>query len=223
MPCESSLHECWTSVTGIWLMHRLVATLGFVLGLTLVVTLAVKSWVQSIDQTTAAAVAAAASLLAGFYLTRARSVMAFSANPPLCVGDAVEVIDEQTEHVRRYYVQDVSLEGIKLLEVTEGDHSPKRCDPVWPSHDRMLDLPDALKMLRTRRRFGPCRGDQEGCKRVNPHCRHRPALEARRRILAKQSMTRGLAASWQRMLADAVGRLGRVTSRASERRNQKGK
>ena len=70
MPCESSLHERWRSLTGIWLMHRLLATLGFVLGLTLVVTISVKNWVQNIDQTTAAAVAAAASLLAGFYLTR---------------------------------------------------------------------------------------------------------------------------------------------------------
>lgn len=171
MPCQSSLDGRWKSLTAMWLMHRLLATLGFVLGLTVVVTITVKRWVVPNDnQTAAAGIAAAATLLAGFYLTRARSVIAFAPNPALAVGDAVELVDEGTNHVRRYYVQDVSLEGIKLLELSDDDTSPNAGPVFWPPHDRMLDLPDVLKVLRSRRRFTPCGHTLSTCNRVNPYC-----------------------------------------------------
>jgi hypothetical protein len=172
MPCQSSMHLRWKTVSRIWLAHRLFSTLGFVLGMTVVVAIAVTRWVTDVDETTAAAVAAAATLLAGFYLTRARSVMAYLQNPSLWVGDAVEVIDEETSWTRRYYVQDVSLEGFKLIELPAGadDNTPKRHEPIWPSHDRMLDLPDILRLVRTRRRFLPCGDCPSRCKRVNPSC-----------------------------------------------------
>ncbi|MGO9247581.1 MAG: hypothetical protein ACLP7W_03185 [Solirubrobacteraceae bacterium] len=178
MPCQSSMSERWKGLTARWLMHRLLATLGFVLGLTVVVTITVKHWiVTNENQTTAAGIAAAATLLAGFYLTRARSVIAFAPNPALHVGDAVELIDEGTQHVRRYYVQDVALEGIKLLELTDEDRTPKENDPIWPSHDRMLDLPDVLRVLRTRKRFTPCGKCAAQCKRVNPYCQFKKEIE----------------------------------------------
>jgi hypothetical protein len=179
MPCQSSLDQRWTGLTAVWLMHRLLATLGFVLGLTVVVTITVKHWVVPNDNpTTAAGIAAAATLLAGFYLTRARSVIAFAPNPALSVGDAVELIDEGTHQARRYYVQDVALEGIKLLALSADDTSPKASDSVWPSHDRMLDLLDVLKALRARQRFTPCGRSLAQCKRVNPYCQFKPDSNA---------------------------------------------
>jgi hypothetical protein len=179
MPCQSSMSERWKGLTARWLMHRLLATLGFVLGLTVVVTITVTHWVvPNENQTTAAGIAAAATLLAGFYLTRARSVIAFAPNPALHVGDAVELIDEGTQHVRRYYVQDVSLEGIKLLAITDRDRTTKANDPTWPGHDRMLDLPDVLRVLRARHRFRPCGNCTDACKRVNPYCRFKVEIEA---------------------------------------------
>jgi hypothetical protein len=178
MPCQSSLSERWKGLTARWLMHRLLATLGFILGLTVVVTITVKHWiVPNENQITAGGIAAAATLLAGFYLTRARSVIAFAPNPALHVGDAVELIDEGTQHVRRYYVQDVALEGIKLLELADGDRTPKKSDPIWPSHDRMLDLPDVLRVLRARKRFTPCGECASQCKRVNPYCRFKEEID----------------------------------------------
>jgi hypothetical protein len=184
----------WKGLTARWFMHRLLATLGFVLGLTVVVTITVKHWVvPNENQTTAAGIAAAATLLAGFYLTRTRAVIAFASNPALHVGDAVLIIDEGTQHVRRYYVQDVALEGIKLLELTNEDTTRKVGDSTWPGHDRMLDLPDVLKVLRARDRFTPCGNCAAQCKRVNPSCRFRPEIEATlgMRVNAPRAATRG--------------------------------
>jgi hypothetical protein len=190
MPCQSSLKDRWKRLTVVWLMHRLLATLGFVLGLTVVVTITVTRWIVPNDnQTTAAGIAAAATLLAGFYLTRARSVIAFAPNPALSVGDAVDLIDEGTDHDRRYYVQDVSLEGIKLLELPDGDATPKARQSVWPTHDRMLDLPDVLKVLRKRHRFTPCGNCAAQCKRVNPYCRFKTEIEDASRADVKANAT----------------------------------
>jgi hypothetical protein len=177
MPCQSSLDPRWKGVTGNWLFHRLLAVLSFVLGLTVVVTLSTKQWIQNIDQTTAAALAAAATLLAGFYLTRARAVMAYTRNPALWVGDQVSLIDEGTNNVRSYYVMDVALEGVKLLDLEKLPTERVRDDRGWLTHDRMLDLPDAPKLLRTRTRFPPCGDGPDGCKRVNPYCKWRTELE----------------------------------------------
>lgn len=167
MPCQSSLSDQWLKVTKAWLLHRLAALLGFVAGLILAVTIAASSWVQRFDQVVAAAIAAAATLLAGHYLARARIVIAFNRNPPLWVGDDIELADEATGATRRYYVQDIALEGVKLLALDEdGDFKSER----WPSHDRMLDLPEALPLLRRRRPFAACFEAGAGCKKVNPHC-----------------------------------------------------
>ena len=193
MPCQSSTHRRWKHVSRVWLAHRLLSTLGFVLGMTVAVTLSVATWVVGdIDETTAAAIAATATLLAGFYLTRARAVMAYIQNPGLWVGDTVEIVDEGTNSTRRYYVQDVALEGAKLLEITDDDRTPRRDDGVWPSHDRMLDLPDVHRVVRGRRRFVPCEDCPSLCKRVNPECKFKEEEPSESSPVMSAATTRGV-------------------------------
>jgi len=173
MPCESSLSPLWRRVTRVWLLHRLVAALGFVASLTTVVALAANE-LASINQIVAAAIAAAATVLAGFYLTRAPSVIALAISPAIRVGDKVQLAEEFNvtgAGTPSYYVVDVGLEGVSLLELGDDDRAIAGRDP-GRSYDRVLDVQDVIRLLRARSRFGPC--SEACCRQVNPHCPRRP-------------------------------------------------
>lgn len=181
MPCERSGHECWRGVTRVWLLHRLLAMLAFVIGLTVVVALAAYRWIDGIDDALATAIAAAATILAGFYLTRATSTLALAIRPALHVGDKVRIAEpfnftEEDGAAPYYYVVDVALEGVRLLRLDASDEihasSAAATAPAggqMPEHDRLIDISDVTKLVRARGRFLPCT-PPGGCKRVNPLC-----------------------------------------------------
>ena len=164
-PCTDSLDPYWRRIAQIWLLHRLVAAVVLVGATTAIVALAANHWLLGLNQVVAAALAAvAATVLAGFYLARLPFAVAIMVNPPLQVGDKVRLAEAfpQPEACPDYYVSSVSLEGVTLIELTDGDCRTR------PAGDRMLDPVDVHKLLRVRDAFIACSPGE--CKRVNPHC-----------------------------------------------------
>lgn len=176
MLCRSSLAKQWRSVTQVWLFHRLLATLGFVLGLVAAVVLLASRLIEldqvgaaGIAQVGAAGIAALTTVLAGFYLARARHVIAFAVRPAFHVGDKIQLVsDDQQERARTYFVVDVALEGPRLLEVRGDDDEVPDQWNAWREHDRVLDFAEAAKLVWRRRRLVSCH--PEHCKRVNAYC-----------------------------------------------------
>jgi len=169
-PCTNSLDPYWRRVTRIWLLHRLIAAVGLVAATVAVVAIAANEWVLGLNQVVAAALAAAATVLAGFYLARLPYAVAMMVNPPLHVGDKIQLAEPfpLPAACPSYFVSEVALEGIKLVELGEGDVRV-RPDP-HRSYDRMLDLTEIHKLVRVRDAFSPCRE----CKGVHPYCGRLP-------------------------------------------------
>jgi hypothetical protein len=166
-PCTDSLDPYWRQLTRTWLLHRLIATIALVAGTIAVVAIAANEWVLGLNQVVAAALAAAATVLAGFYLSRLPYAVAMMVNPPLQVGDKVQLAEafQLPAVCPNYFVSEVSLEGVKLVELDDGD-SRARPNPHC-SYDRMLDLTDVHKLT-------PCRE----CKGVNPFCGRTPSASS---------------------------------------------
>jgi hypothetical protein len=176
--CQQSLGPRWTTLTRVWLLHRMLAMLLLVTGVATAVTLAANRWVEGLNQVVAAAVGAATTVLAGFYVTRIAPVIAQILNPALQLGDKVELAEEFASAAtgKKYYVVDVALEGFRLLELDTQDQ-PAEASTGYRTHDRVLDVSDLRKYLRSRRSFAACPRDPQGnyaCKQVNPYCPHNP-------------------------------------------------
>ncbi len=169
--CASSLEGRWRGLTRVWLLHRAVATLGAIAGVTALVALAANSWVRPLDEVVAGVIAGVATVIAGYYLTRAAPLLAIAINPPVQVGDVIEIAEEFTVHkpedLREYFVVDVALEGVKLLQVQEEDHVPREGPDARRTHDRTVDVMEISKLLRGRRAVKPCR---DRCQRFTEHC-----------------------------------------------------
>ncbi|HWT93970.1 MAG TPA: hypothetical protein VN238_13285 [Solirubrobacteraceae bacterium] len=171
--CATSFQPRWRGVTRIWLLHRAAAVLGPIAGITAIVALTANTWVRPLDETVAGAIAAVATVVGGFYISRTAPLLAIAINPPVQVGDVVEIAEEFTVHkpdrLREYFVVDVALEGVKLLQISTDD-VVRRNDARDKdrTHDRTVDLADIAKLLRGRRPVRrPCYGR---CQRLSSHC-----------------------------------------------------
>jgi hypothetical protein len=165
-PCTHSLDHCWHRLTRIWFLHRLVATVTLVAATIAIVTIAANEWLLGLNQVVAGALAAATTVLAGFYLARLPIAVAMVANPMINVGDKVRFAEmfPQPERAPYYYVSEISIEGVKLVELVVGDERTRR-ESDRP-YDRLLDLGEVHKLLRVRDVFSPC----QDCKGVNLYC-----------------------------------------------------
>jgi uncharacterized protein YneF (UPF0154 family) len=174
-PCTHSLDSSWRGLTRIWFLHRLIAAVVLVAATIAIVAIAANEWLLNLNQVVAAALAAATTVLGGFYLTRLPFAVAMVANPPINVGDKVLFAEmfPQPASTPHYYVSEMSLEGVKLVELTAGDDRA-RPETDRP-YDRILDLGEIHKLLRARDAFGPC-GE---CRGVNLYC-GRPHPTAKR-------------------------------------------
>ena len=173
-PCTHSLDRCWHRLTRIWFLHRLIAAVTLVAATITIVAVAANEWLLSLNQVVAAAVAAATTVLAGFYLTRLPFAVAMVASPPINVGDKVQFAEmfPQPASAPHYYVSEVSLEGVKLVELMDADERARR--KTDRPYDRLLDLGEIHKLLRVRDAFAPCKD----CKGVNLYCgREHPAAD----------------------------------------------
>lgn len=169
--CATSLEERWRGITRVWLLHRAAAMLGVIAGITALVALAANSWIRPIDEVVAGVIAGVATIIAGYYLTRAAPLLAIAVNPPVQVGDVIEIAEEfnvhRPEDLREYFVVDVALEGVKLLQVQKGDRVPRSGPDAKRTHDRTVDVMEISKLLRGRRAVRPCPGK---CQRFTEHC-----------------------------------------------------
>jgi hypothetical protein len=169
--CATSLESKWRNVTRVWLLHRAAATLGPIAGITALIALTANSWIRPIDETVAAAIAGVATIIAGYYITRTAPVLAIAINPPIQVGDVIEIAEEFNVHepgrLREYFVVDVALEGVKLLLVDRGDLVGRSGQDAERTHDRAVDITDIAKLLRGRRPIQPCPGF---CQKLTLHC-----------------------------------------------------
>lgn len=122
-------------------------------------------------QPAATALGAVAAAILVFFINRLLPSWALLLNPRVSVGDRVVLAEEFGTGVTArpvYFVVDIAVEGIKLLELDEGDQplgaagrDPRR------EHDRSLLLTDIPRLLRFRGRFSAC---DEVCCRVQHYC-----------------------------------------------------
>jgi hypothetical protein len=169
--CATSLEDQWRGVTRIWLLHRALALLGVIAAITALTTLAANTWIRPIDEVVAGAIGGVAAIIAGYYLTRAASLLAIAINPPVQVGDVIEIAEEFNVHEpgepREYFVVDVALEGVKLLRLGPSHVIPREGPDAKRTHDRSVDVMEISKLLRGRRAVKPC---DEKCQRLTKHC-----------------------------------------------------
>jgi hypothetical protein len=169
--CATSMNERWRSVTRAWLLHRAGAVYGGIAGVTALVSISANSWVRPIDEIVAGVIAAVATIIVGYYLTRAALLVAIAGNPPVQVGDVIEIAEEfnvhEPEQLREYFVVDVALEGVKLLNLDKGDVIRRDGPDAKRTHDRMVDVMEIAKLLRKRRPARPC---SSGCQYFTEHC-----------------------------------------------------
>jgi hypothetical protein len=169
--CTTSFESRWRSVTRIWLMHRAAATLGPIAGVTAIIALTANTWIRPIDEVVAGAIAAVATIIAGYYITRTAPLLAIAINPPVQVGDVIEIAEEFNVYkpgvLREYFVVDVALEGVKLLRVGRNDAVRRTGRDADRTHDRTIDVTDIAKLLRGRRPVQPC---PQACQKLTEQC-----------------------------------------------------
>jgi hypothetical protein len=167
--CRTSTNSIWYSVTRIRLVHRIGAMLGFIAGATVLVALAANHWIRPIDEVSAGVIGAVATVIAGYYMTRAAPLIALAMNPCLQLGDVVELAEEfnSPEPGRRYFVVDIAWEGCKLLEVPSPGHAVDSSPPASHGWDRMVDISDVARLVRRRHRMAECRGS---CRHLVEQC-----------------------------------------------------
>jgi hypothetical protein len=169
--CGTSMRKLWRRTTQIWLFHRAVAMFGGIAAITGLVALGANNWVRPIDETVAGVIATVATIIAGYYLTRAASVLAIAINPPIQVGDVIEIAEEFRVHqpgkLREYFVVDVAMEGAKLLQLGENDSVTRSGPDAGRTHDRTVDVLEIAKLLRGRRPATPC---APACRHLTEHC-----------------------------------------------------
>lgn len=148
----------WRMVTRVRLVHRLLAVLGVLAGSTALVALVANTWISELNEVVAGVIGGVATVIAGYYLTRAAPLVALATNPLVQICDVVELAEEYTipeaEPARSYFVVDIAWEGVKLLEVPRLRSADGLLDHRSPHYDRMVDVADIAKLLRRRRPTG---------------------------------------------------------------------
>jgi uncharacterized membrane protein YidH (DUF202 family) len=178
LPCQSSTLERWQTLTRIWLAHRIAAYLIARVGLLAAVVLVAARLLPPLSDSAVSALATVVAALLIFYVNRVVSIGGLVSNPPIQVGDKVVLAEEFGTGVAErpsYYVVDVSIEGVKLLEI-DGEDQPCRVG-LQRGHDRSLSLADVGRLLRARERFQGCRSE---CCRANKYCPLHPGQDVKR-------------------------------------------
>lgn len=175
LPCRTSTAPRWRKVTRRWLAHRIAAYLVVRFAVVAVISLIVAAIVVATDpkigQPEGAVIGAVlgtgGAAIVVFFLNRFVPVMTLVSNPPLHVGDQVTLAEEYGAGVHQrpvYYVVDIAIEGVQLLELGP-DGRPLGRHPR--THDRSLALADVPRLLRFRERF---RGCDVRCCKANRYC-----------------------------------------------------
>jgi hypothetical protein len=168
LPCQTSTTAVWRTLTRIWLAHRIAAYAMLRVGIVALLAFglaAAHPKLSSFEDSVAVTVAAAVVL---YFVNRIVTIGTLVSNPPIQVGDKVILAEEFGTGVLErpvYYVVDVAIEGVQLMELGRGDHPSSRL--AESTHDRSLDLLEISRLLRNRERFEGCR---EKCCKANRYC-----------------------------------------------------
>jgi hypothetical protein len=177
VPCRTSTAEKWRGVTSLWLTHRIAAYIVVRVGTLAALAFLVAAFRPTISQPIGTAIGAVAAAASVFFLNRLVPVATLASNPPMQVGDKVVLAEEHGTGVERrptYYVIDVAIEGVKLIEVA--NPTRRRIRPLQTpdvplragrSHDRTVGLQDIPRLLRERHEYIGC---QSTCQGVNAYC-----------------------------------------------------
>jgi hypothetical protein len=177
LPCRSSTLARWQTVTQIWLAHRIAAYLIVRMGLLAAIVLIAARLLPPLSNSAVSAMATVVAALLIFYVNRVVVVGSLVSNPPIQVGDKVVLAEEFGTGVAKrpsYYVVDVSIEGVKLLELDEDDQ-PRHVG-LQRGHDRSLSLADVGRLLRAREQFQGCRSK---CCQANKYCFLHPGQDVK--------------------------------------------
>lgn len=183
LPCQRNESTNWDLLTRLWLGHRLAAYVIVRTGLVAIIGLAAaglqptddKGTADSADavitQPSAVIVGAIGAAVLVFFLNRLLPVATLVSNSRVQVGDRIVLAEEFGTGVAQrpvYYVVDVAIEGIKLLELDDAGH-PRGAAGRDPrrGHDRSLSLADVPRLLRFRSRFNGC---AVVCSRASHNC-----------------------------------------------------
>ena len=165
-PCRTSTDDEWRGVTQNWMRHRFVSYTIVRVAIVAVIAFFVAGIFHPIPQPISSVLTGAAAVVIAFIVNRVAAIATLSQNPPLRVGDVVILAEEYgtgVENRPEYYVVDVAVEGVQLLELEAG--LPK--GPGERTHDRTLDMGDVNRLLRVRTAFTGCAKE---CSRVNKYC-----------------------------------------------------
>ena len=168
LPCQSSTLRRWEGVTRIWLAHRIAAYLVGRLGALAALVLLVARFHPKLSDSAVSAAATVVAALVVWYINRLVPIGGLVTNPPIQVGDKVILAEEfgtGVENRPAYYIVDVAIEGVKLLELDE--HDQPFGVGLDRGHDRSLSLADVGRLLRGRQRFQGC---SKECCRANKYC-----------------------------------------------------
>lgn len=168
LPCQTSTSQTWRHLTQVWLTHRIAAYIVGRIGVLVGIALLIISFHPKLTSSAASAAATVVAALAIFYLNRVVPIGALVTNPPIQVGDKVVLAEEFGTGIARrpvYYVVDVAVEGVKLVELDQDDQPLEAT--VDRGHDRSLSLTDVGKLLRARQRFSGCGA---ACSKANEYC-----------------------------------------------------
>lgn len=169
LPCQTSATARWRTLTQAWLTHRVAAYAIVRVSLIAVLAFITTGLHPHLSSTEASVVAAVAAAVLLYYLNRVITIGASVTNPPVHVGDKITLAEEFGTGVLNrptYYVVDVDINGVRLLEL-EGPHDLPRNAEVARDHDRTISLDDVTRLLRTRDAFSGCQGT---CCKANKYC-----------------------------------------------------
>jgi hypothetical protein len=168
LPCQTSTTATWRTLTRVWLAHRIAAYAMLRIGIVALLAFgfaAAHPRLSSFEDSVAVTVAAAVVL---YFVNRIVTIGTLVSNPPIQVGDKVILAEEFGTGVLErpvYYVVDVAIEGVQLMELGGRDQPTSRLAET--THDRSLDLLEISRLLRNREQFEGCR---EKCCKANRYC-----------------------------------------------------
>lgn len=181
-PCVRPGGEKWSSVTGIWLAHRAVATI-----IVTVVLAALPGWL-------AVKTGQDATMSAGFVVLGTALGIAFNTisgnsgtalrqawNPRIRVGDSVLLRPKVTDELARAFVIDVSVQGAKYRVPADLQEADMQEDPVFRSKGKQLSAAAVAELdaLDDAASTEPICENLERCRAVYWYCCRNPEAHAR--------------------------------------------
>jgi hypothetical protein len=168
-PCRSSLAPRWKWVTIGWYLHRTLAALATIGGVTgALIAIAIYAFGR-VDEFIVGEITAVMGLIAAGYKFRLPTAAMLMLNPRVHVGDAVLYRLPFEDGPAEAYVVDVSLEAVKVKDVTTASGRPEfhRKETATAAVNKIDEY-----LRRQSQPYEGCRHAPEGCAGINWYCKN---------------------------------------------------